>query len=175
MASPRRGQEPEPHVVAERLERMSGLVVVEAEEEVRVAPLAEPRMAETRVALMVDEEGEALAVGVLMSMNKRRRVDESVESDDGDGISGVVEIPVEQRREPPTGPRVERIGGIRRGNGVPVDLFVRRAYRFADRSLVGESNGMVGNSYHTRECSAHAQRGGNMRGGYMGRGFRPYG
>jgi len=167
-------------VVGEPLERMSGLVVVEAEEEVGVAPLAEPRVAETRVAetrvaLMVDEEGEASAVGVLMPMNKRRRVDESVESDDGDGISGVGEILVGPRRGPPTGPRVESIGGIRRGNRVPVDLVVRRAYRFVERSLVGERNGIVGDSYHTRGCSAHAQRGGNMRGGYMGRGFRPYG
>jgi len=50
---------------------------------------------------------------------------------------------------------------------------VRREYWFVDRSLIGERNGMVGDSYRTRGSFACAPVVG-MRGGYLGRGYRPY-
>jgi len=66
----------------------------------------------------------------------------------------------------------ERVGGVRRGSGVPADLFVRRAYRFVDRSLTGMRNGMVGDTHQTRGNFARALF--VDRGGYQGRGYRPY-
>jgi len=54
----------------------------------------------------------------------------------------------------PLGPRggaPTELRGMRgRGSGVPADLFVRRAYRFVDRLLIGTRNGMVGDSNQTR-------------------------
>jgi len=66
----------------------------------------------------------------------------------------------------------ERVGGVRRGSGVPADLFVRRAYRFVDRTWVEERNGMVGDTNRTRGNFARAPDVG--RGGYRGRGYGPY-
>jgi len=40
VGSPRRGQDSEPQVVAEPLERMSGVIVAEVEEDIWVVPVA---------------------------------------------------------------------------------------------------------------------------------------
>jgi len=45
---------------------------------------------------------------------------------------------------------------------------VRRDYPFVDRSLVGVRNGMVGDSYRTREGSGRAQVRGSFSGGFVG-------
>ena len=70
VASPGRVEEPEPHVVAEPLERMSGVIVAEDEEDVWVAPVARPAVAKSRVAL-VDEPKVA---EVRLPKGKRRRI-----------------------------------------------------------------------------------------------------
>ena len=99
--------------------------------------------------------------------------DSSEEGEDDVEVSVVV--PTGPRGGAPAGPRLmaERVGGVRRGRGVPADLFVRRAYRFVDRTLVGERNGMVGDTYRTRGSYARAYGGGDRGGGYRGRGYRP--
>jgi len=172
VASAGRVEEPEPRLVAEPLEKMSGVIVVEEEEDVWVAAVAKPEVAESRVAVVVDEEGGPSAIGVPVSEGKRRRMDDSRE--EGDVETSVV-APAGPRGGAPEGPRLmaERVGGVRRGSGVPADLFVRRAYRFVDRSIIGVRNGMVGDSYQTRGNFARApfvSRGGGGR----GRGYRPY-
>jgi len=60
VASPDRVEEPEPQVVAEPLERMRGVIVAEKDEDVWVAPVAKQAVAESRVALEVDENEVAL-------------------------------------------------------------------------------------------------------------------
>ena len=57
VASPRRGDKPEPHVVAEPVEKMSGMMVAEEKEGVWVAPVAKPDVVETRVGPVVNKEG----------------------------------------------------------------------------------------------------------------------
>jgi len=180
VASPERVEEPEPLVVAEPEESVEMENVAEAfvalvsVEGVRVASEAKPGGAESGVALvLVDEEGGPSAVGVPVSEGKRRRVDDSSE-EGGDDRGMSVVVPTGPRGGAPEGPRLmaERVGGIRRGSGVPADLFVRRAYRFVDRSLVGVRNGMVGDAYQTRGSFARAPF--VDRGGYRGRGYRPY-
>jgi len=125
------------------------------------------------VALVVDEEGGPSAVGVPVSEGKRRRVDDSSEEGEDDERVSVV-VPTGPRGGAPAGPRLmaERVDGVRRESGVPADLFVRRAYRFVDRTLVGERNRMVGDTYRTRGNFARAPDVG--RGMYGGRGYRPY-
>jgi len=178
VASPDGVKEPEPQVVAEPEEEVVVDMAVAFEASagvagVRVASEARPSEAEPRVALMLDEEGEPSAVGLQVSEGKRRRVDDSSEEGEDEVRTGVV-VPSGPRGGAPTGPRLmaEREGGVRRGSGVPADLFVRRAYRFVDRTLVGERNGMVGDTYHTRGNFARAPDVG--RGSYRGRGYRPY-
>ena len=141
---------------------------------VRVASEARPSGAEPRVALVMDEEGGPSAIGLRVSEGKRRRVDDSSEEGEEEEKMDVV-VPTGPRGGAPAGPRLmaERVGGVRRGSGVPADLVVRRAYRFVDRTLVGERNGMVVDSYRTRGNFARApfvERGGR----YRGRGYRPY-
>jgi len=63
---------------------------------------------------------------------------------------------------------------VRKGQGVLADLFLRRAYRFADRLLIGTHNGMVDDSYQTRRGSAHARGRGRLDSGFGGRSYRPY-
>ena len=177
MASPNRVEEPELQVVAEPEEE----VVVDVAEAfvasagvagIRVASEAKPSEAESRVALVVDDEGGTSAIGYPVSEGKRRRVDDSSEEGEDDEVV----VPTGPRGGAPEGPRMmmaERVGGVRRGGGVPADLFVRRAYRFVDRTLVGERNGMVGDTYRTRGSYARAYGGGDRGGGYRGRGYRP--
>jgi len=74
VASPVRVQEPEPQVVVEPEVRMSGVIVAEGEEDVWVAPVARPVVAESRVALQM-EVPEVASVMVLKG--KRRRLDDS--------------------------------------------------------------------------------------------------
>jgi len=178
VASPERVEEPEPLVVAEPEESVEvdmavAFVASAGVAGVRVASEAKPGEVEPRVALVVDEEGEPSAIGLLVSEGKRRRVDDA--SEEGEAGRGVnVVVPTGPRGGAPEGPRLmaERVGGVRRGSGVPADLFVRRAYRFVDRTLVGERNGMVGDSYRTRGNFARAPDVG--RGRYRGRGYGPY-
>jgi len=70
VASPVRVQEPEPQVVVEPEVRMSGVIVVEEDEDVWVAPVAKAAVAESRVALEVDEPRVAM---VRLPKGKRRR------------------------------------------------------------------------------------------------------
>jgi len=72
VASPVRVQEPEPQVVVEPEVRMSGIIVAEEEEDLFVASEAKPAVAESRVALVVDEPEVAL---VRLPKGKRRRVE----------------------------------------------------------------------------------------------------
>jgi len=178
VASPERVEEPEPLVVGEPKESEVVENVAEAFEAlasvagVRVASVAKHE-AESRVALVVDEGGGPSAIGYPVLEGKRRRVDNlSAEGEDDEEVRVVV--PTGPRGGAPEGPRfmAERVGGVRRGSGVPADLFVRRAYRFVDRTLVGERNGMVGDTYRTRGNFARAPDVG--RGMYRGRGYRPY-
>jgi len=103
VASPGRVEEPqaEPHVVAEPLERMSGVIVAEEEEDVWVAPVAKPAVAESRVARVVEEEGGRSEVSRPMSANKRGRLDNG-----GDESEKEVEV-VRSVSVVPSGPRVE--------------------------------------------------------------------
>jgi len=177
VASPVGVQEPEPLIVAEpeeedEVDMAEAFVASAGVAGVRVASEVKQSEAEPRVALVIDEEGGPSAVGVPVSEGKRRRVDDS--SEEGEEQEGVV--PTGPRGGAPTGPRImvaDRVGGVRRGSGVPADLFVRRAYRFVDRTLVGERNGMVGDTYRTRGYYARAYGSGDRGGGYRGRGYRP--
>ena len=137
-----------------------------------MASVAKPSGAESRVTLEVDEEGEPAAISVPVSEGKRRRVDDSCEEGEEEVRTSVV-VPTGPRSGAPMGPRLmaERVGGVRRGTGVPADLFVRRAYRFVDRSLIGERNGMVGNTYRTRGSYARAYGSGDRGGVYRYRGY----
>jgi len=94
VASPVRVQEPEPQVVVEPEVRMSGIIVAEEEEDIWVAPVAEPAVAESRVALVVDEPEVAL---VRLPKGKRRRVDveEGSEAEECGIEESVVEEAVE--------------------------------------------------------------------------------
>jgi len=78
VASPVRVQEPEPQVVAEPEVRMSVTIVAEDEEDVWVAPVAKPAVAESRVVLEVDEPE---VVMVRLPKGKRRRTCEGVGSE----------------------------------------------------------------------------------------------
>jgi len=179
VASPERVKEPEPLVVAEPEESVveknvaEAFVALASVAGVRVGSVAKPSGAESRVALVEDEEGGPSAIGYPVSEGKRRRVDDSSEEGEDDEEMSVV-VPTGPRGGAPAGPRLmaERVGGVRRGSGVPADLFVRRAYRFVDRTLVGEGNGMVGDTYRTRGSYAHAYGGENRGGGYRGRRYR---
>jgi len=179
VASPGRVEEPESHVVAEPLERMSGLIVAEGEEDVWVAPVAKPAVAESRVALVVEPE----VAEVRLPKGKRRRLTTSGEEESRDESEVMTEVPVVVGAEvmvAPLGPRdnggraLVPTGPRRRGMSSPREAgYVRREYRFVDRSLVGERNGMVGDSYRTRGNFARAPFV-DRRGGYVGRGYRPY-
>ena len=71
VASPVRVQGPEPQVVAGPKVRMGGPIVAEGEEDIWVAPVAKPEVAESRVALEIDEPEVAV---VKLPKGKRRRV-----------------------------------------------------------------------------------------------------
>jgi len=84
VASPDRVEKPEPQVVAEPeeedgVERLVMAVVVSAGiAGVRVASVAKPSGAESRVVLEVDEEGGLSAIGVQVWEGKRIKVDDRV-------------------------------------------------------------------------------------------------
>jgi len=161
-------------VVAEPLERMSGVIVADAEEDVWVAPVEEPVVDESRVVLEVDEP-EVAFVRLLKSKKRRLNVvGEGEESEDDAEVIPV--IPVVDSGEVsvvPLGPRLN----MERSSGLPVGPrlrdaprvrgwdIVRREYRYVDQSLIGVCHGMVGDSYHTRGGGACAQVRGNFRGG----------
>jgi len=122
VASPERVEEPEPQVVAEPPERM--IIVAEAEEDVWVASVAKPAVAESRVALEVD--GPEVAM-VRLPKGKRRRTDEGGEGSEGEEseVESVVEVEREEiivATSVPSEPRgmqmVGRapVGPARRGN-----------------------------------------------------------
>jgi len=107
--------------------------VAEDEEDVWVAPVAKPAVAESRVALVVDEPN---VVFVRLLKGKKRRLTVAGEDD----TEVMTAIPVEEERAivvAPLGPRLRdgpRVGGWN---------VVRREYQFVDRSLIGVRNGMV--------------------------------
>jgi len=184
MASPDRVEEPEPQVVAEPLERMSGEIVVEGEEDVWVTPVAKLAVAKSRVALEVDEPEVAL---VRLPKGKKRRLTVgSNGSGDEEDTEVMTVIPVVEEGDMmvvPLGPRSDEVGRraempfgprLRDGPRVRGWNVVRREYRFVDRSfkLMGVRNGMVGDSYHTRGGGVHAQVRGSFRGKYVERGGR---
>jgi len=124
VASPVRVQEPESPVVAEPEVRMSGTIVAEDEEDVWVAPVAgvaEPPVAETRVAVVVDEPEVAL---VRLPKGKRRRVngDEEEEEKEGSEAEEVVEGQIVATSIPrgPKGYVAGTPGGRGRGSGYVV-------------------------------------------------------
>jgi len=88
VASPDRVEEPEPQVVAEPEERMSGMRVAESEEDVWVAPVAKPAVADSRVALEVDVPEVAL---VRLPKGKRRRMCVEEGSEEEESEAEVVE------------------------------------------------------------------------------------
>jgi len=88
VASPERVKEPEPLVVAEPEE--SDRVDDVAEAFVALASVAELSVAESRVALVVDDEGGPSAVGYPVSEGKRRRVDNSSEEGECYGVANTV-------------------------------------------------------------------------------------
>jgi len=106
VASPVRVQEPEPQVVVEPEVRMSGVIVAEDEEDVWVAPVAKPAVAESRVALVVDEPEVAL---VRLPKGKRRRTGEEegreVEESKAEVVEKVVEEGIVEATSVPRGPR----------------------------------------------------------------------
>jgi len=105
VASPVRVQEPESPVVAEPEVRMSGTIVEEGEEDVWVAPVAgvaEPPVAETRVAVEVDEPEVAL---VRLPKGKRRRTCEEEGSEAEESEEEVVEVGVIVAASIPRGPK----------------------------------------------------------------------
>lgn len=55
VASPVRGQKPEPQIVAEPLVRMRGMIVEEKEKDVWAVPVVQSTVAESRVALVVEQ------------------------------------------------------------------------------------------------------------------------
>jgi len=139
-----------------------------------VACVAKPDVAESRVAVVVEDEGGPSAVSFPVSEGKRRRVDNSSKEVESvmDERGVVTVVPLGLRGGALLGPRAymaDRVGGIRRGNGVLADLFIRRAYRFVDRSLIGTCNGMVGDSYQTKGGGACGQVRGNFGGHFAGR------
>jgi len=145
VASPVRVQEPEPQVVAEPEVRMSGTIVAEEEEDVWVAPVAEQEVAESRVALVIDEPEVAL---VRLPKGKRRRVnvEEGSEGEGSEREGSVVEVVdpgIIVATSIPRAPRGMQVVGIapvgpgRRGNfgrGVVnpnFPMFFNHARRFA--------------------------------------------
>jgi len=91
VASPVRVQEPEPQVVVEPEVRMRGIIVAEGEEDLIVASVAKPAVAESRVALVIDEPEVAL---VRLPKGKRRRVnvEEGCEREESEREGSVVEV-----------------------------------------------------------------------------------
>jgi len=90
VASPVRVQEPEPQVVVEPEVRMKGIIVAEEDEDLFVASVAKPAVAESRVALEVDVPEVAM---VKLPKGKRRRAvgDEEVREEEGSEAEEVVE------------------------------------------------------------------------------------
>jgi len=127
VASPERVEEPGPLVVAEPEESVEVVKVAEAHVAlagvagVRVAMVAKPAVAEPMVE--VDEDDDDCRSVVTGVGKKRRLEDEGVEE-----VGTSVVVPTGHSGEVPTGPRLmaDWVGGVRRGRGVPADLFVRR-------------------------------------------------
>jgi len=143
VALPMRVQEPEPQVVVESEVRMGGTIVAEGDEDVWMAPVAKPVVAESRVALVVEEPEVAV---VRLPKGKRRRtcVEEGSEAEGSkaevverfveEGIIVATSIPRKPRgmvivEGSPVGPRR---GGIGRGVVNPrFPMFFNQSQRFA--------------------------------------------
>jgi len=138
VASPVGVKEPEPRVVAEPEEEVVVVNVAEAfvasagVAGVRLARVATPEVAEPGVAEFEDDDD---CRSMVSGIGKRRRLDNEEEGEGVEEVGTSVVVPTGPRGGAPAGPRLmtERVGGVRRGSGVPADLFVRRAYRFVDR------------------------------------------
>jgi len=118
VASPVRVQEPEPQVVVEPEVRMRGKIVAEEEEDLFVASVAKPAVAESRVALEVDEPEVAL-VRRPKGKRKRTNVEEEEEETMGSEVEEVVEGIVVATSVPrgPKGYVAGTPGGRGRGSG----------------------------------------------------------
>jgi len=112
VASPVRVQEPEPLVVTEPEVRRSGTIVADADEDVWVAQVAQPPVAESRVAVVMD--GPEVAM-VRLPKGKRRRVDEEEDED-------VVSVEVEGSEAEGSGSEMVEVaeGGIIVASSIPV-------------------------------------------------------
>jgi len=112
VASPVRLEELGPQVVAELLEWMSGVIVAEEEEDVSVASVAKLAVAESRVALGMDETE---VVMVRLPKGNRRRVNggEGSEAEESD-----VEVVEEEIIVAPSIPR--KLKGMVVVEGAPV-------------------------------------------------------
>jgi len=186
VASPERVEEPEPQVVAEpeeenKVDMAEAFMASAGVAGVKVVSEAKPAVAESRVVLEMEVPEVAL---VVLPKGKRRRLTVGGDGgESGDDSEVMTVVPVEENREvlvAPVGPRgyggreVVPTGPRRRGESSPGEAgYVRREYRFVDRSLIGERNGMVGDSYRTRGNFARAPVSGFRR-GKVGRGYRPY-
>jgi len=187
VASPERVEEPEPLVVAEPEESVvvenvaEAFVALAGVAGVRVASEAKPDEAESRVALVVDEEGGPSAIGYPVSEGKRRRVDNSSEEGENERRK-VPFVPLGPAAMVPVGPRAERGRGTMPGQWRLVGPERREELvRLRENILAGERgrggiegvrNGMGGDSFRTRGSYAHARTGGNV--GVRHEGFVPY-
>jgi len=178
-------KEPEPQVVVEPPEPVVEKEVAPSVASGDVASVgvvheAKQAVAESRVAL--DMGGPEVAMVRLPKGKKRRLTVGNDGSRDEDETEVMTVIPVEVEREVmvvPLGPRLDRLAvprGPRLADGPAVGGWnvVRREFRFVDRSLIGVRNGMVGDSYRTRENFARAPVRGNRGGRSVGRGNWPY-
>jgi len=178
MASPMGGKEHEPQAVAKPLKRMSNMVVAEGEEDIWVVHVAKLAVIESVVMQVVCEQGGPLVIDLTVSVGKRRTVDGASEADEYELGDGGMEVVVASgpKGGAPSGLRfnfyragiarvVLAIPGRQGGTGPGIDQIMQRRYRFVDRSLLGMSNRIIGDSYYTRGGSAHSPSG---RGGRYG-------
>jgi len=186
-------KEPEPQVVAEPPEPVVDVEVapsVASDDVASVAsvvmPEAKPAEAESRVALGIEPE---VAMVRLPKGKKRRLAMGGDGGESGDETEVMTVIPIEEERGvmvAPLGPRADLVPTGPRWEAGPLGPrlvdgprvrgwnIVRREYRFVDRSLIGERNGMVEDTYRTRGVSARAPVRGVFGGRYVARGSRPY-
>jgi len=94
VAWPGRVDEPEPHLVAEPMERMSGVIVAEGEEDVWVAPVAKPAVAESRVELVV--EPEVAEVRLPKATKRRLTIGSGEGSGDDSDVRTVIPVVVDR-------------------------------------------------------------------------------
>jgi len=175
-------KEPEPQVVVEAPEQVvvdevAPSVASEVAKNCVVALEAKPAVAESRVALEVDNPEVAL---VRLPKGKKRRLTVGGDGDEGgDDTVVMTVVPVEEERGmivAPLGPRADLVPTGPRGMGPWLGdgprfrgwEVVRREVQYVDRNLLGVRNGMIGDTYRARGGGARAQVRGNFRGRTVG-------